>query len=262
MPLLHSRAAQVTFCTKPHVSGSLLWEVPQQLPAKWQSAASGLCTTQPGTSFCTQPAVSVSRVTLTSLPALSQLLSQLQGLGLDFKAISGLNQQLYQALLLHPGATVTTIFLWDETVQKALERACESWRQRISSLRVSQPMRTVLGRTRDTSKIWPPPETLQIFSADKPSWPECCWWSAHSFLLTALLFALILRKTPDYHHSSMTKSKGRSFFSVTPTKMYTHFGFLFLYSCLLNEWKQCKTPALLTKPNHQALSCSEILWLI
>lgn len=73
--------------------------------------------------------MNASRVTHTSLLALSQLLIQIQGLGLYFKAISGLNQQLYQTLSLHLGATVTTIFLWDTADQKALERACENWRQ-------------------------------------------------------------------------------------------------------------------------------------
>lgn len=46
-----------------------------------------------------------------------------------FKAISRLNRQLYQTLLLHLGAAVTTLFLRGKAVHKALEGACESWKQ-------------------------------------------------------------------------------------------------------------------------------------
>jgi len=83
--------------------------------------------------------------TYLSLLALSQLFLQTQGLGLYFKAISGLNRQLYQTLILHLGATATTIFLWGKAVQKALERARESWRQSIFSLGVTQPMKQSFG---------------------------------------------------------------------------------------------------------------------
>lgn len=90
-----------------------------------------------------------------SLSALSQLLTLIQGLGLYFKAISGLNRQLYQTLTLHLGATLTTIFLWDKAVQKALERACESWRQRIFIL--GYPAYGAdLWRTTATSRTRPP----------------------------------------------------------------------------------------------------------
>lgn len=78
--------------------------------------------------------MNASRVTRGFLLAPSQLFIQRQGLGLYFKAISGLNRQLYQTPILHLGAAVTTIFLWDRAVHKALEGAWESCRQRIFSL--------------------------------------------------------------------------------------------------------------------------------
>lgn len=78
--------------------------------------------------------MNAARVTRGFLLAPSQLSIQRQGLGLYFKAISGLNRQLYQTPILHLGAAVTAIFLRDRAVHKALEGACESWRQRIFRL--------------------------------------------------------------------------------------------------------------------------------
>lgn len=175
--------------------------------------------------------MNASRVTHTSLLALSQLVTQIQGLGLYFKAISGLNWQLYQTLILHLGATVTAIFLWDKAVQKALERAHESWRQRIFSLEVSQPTKQSLGE-QGTLKTQPPLENTANFS---------CWQVFLAWVLPVNIpfysqlcyLYWFCEKYSTSTNDSITKSKDRIFFSVTPTKMYTHFAFLFLYSCLM-----------------------------
>lgn len=182
--------------------------------------------------------MSASRVTRTSLVALSQLFLQKQDLGLYFKAISRLNRQLYQTLLLHVGAAVTTLFLWGKAVHKALEGACESWKQRIFSLR--------LPRTTDVPKICLPLENM----ANPSCWQASLVWVLPLNILfysqLCCLYWFCSRCTKCYHYS-IRKFKERIFSSVPVICVYT---FLSLFLSHMNEWKQYKTPTLVTKQHH------------
>lgn len=153
--LLCSQGLLRLLTTQKHLYQDPHWEKLATNSSPMMKAASGQYIIQPCSSFCAQPGMNVPTAPHPSLSALSQLLTLIQGLGLYFKAISGLNRQLYQTLTLHLGATLTTIFLWDKAVQKALERACESWRQRIFIL--GYPAYGAdLWRTTATSRTRPP----------------------------------------------------------------------------------------------------------
>lgn len=105
-------------------------------PSKTLSPASGLRIIQPSP----LSELSLAQTHRVTHPSSRPESAQIRGLGLYFKAISGLNRQPHQTLILHLGATVTTIFLGAKAVQRALERARESWRQRIFSRGVTQPV--------------------------------------------------------------------------------------------------------------------------
>lgn len=172
-----------------------------QPPDKGQKIICGQGITWPHTSFSASPAVEASRASLAS-PGSESAPHSTKRPWLASQG-RGLNPQPHQTRIVHLGAAVAATFLRDKAVQEALERAGESCRQRIFSLR--------------SPSLWNiPRENKPLENTANPySWcPSPCLWREHPIWVPALLFVLILWKMLHYHRDSTTRSKDGMFFLV------------------------------------------------